>query len=674
MLRYLMSFVSVGLLLGFALEGADDDSLAAGGMSLDARGGKVIAIPGLDMSKPGAQWRLTGYAEMVFEKGKEEPDHYRLITWEEDKWDRQTLYAPELINLRPNRNYMISMVLDADFERPAEINVGLTQLDPDGKSIYERYVGIPNKTGGWQHWECVLNSDPRAASGELQLHLWDLPPGSKLRIAELSVVELPAVALRPFGRGEGATFRGGPGSLPMRVEEVAVSPARVVVRTTGARYTFDLQGNTILAEQVLERQREIALWESSLSFAGLHVLRKNGSECVLANDSITFGVQCDSLVMVVPHGELKLGCESKIGGKWNRLIAGYLLVADEYGGMTADPTIPLGSGRLARVDAGATVSRSADSGVEFTGKEDDQTFLSSAQPGWRLKYYLSPGERIAISVFPPRPYPWKQSFEASWLLTRRGDSLAEYPMRRRGSWHGEVLWDFFQRSWAFSWGREHVPYSEQELRDRVAAIKAAGSLPLPYMSGWFYYSRDAAEFAAEVKRLRDRYGFEGVYYDGLPVLDWIAAYEEMRLTHEIYPEGMIILHHTSPAPLSDASLELPAVSTYAGITYMGELVAGQGPDWPYPRYMAAQYRKGNCIGVMKSDAWEGVTDEEKELIMLRYNGRGQYRTWPPEYYEILQALQKLWQEKGDAPDFYERFYLPKYEEMMAAPRSRDSEE
>ena len=209
-----MVVIPVGLLIGLTPGVADDDSPAAGGLSLDTRGGKVIAIPGLDMSKPGAQWRLTGYAEMVFEKGKEEPDHYRLITWEEDKWDRQTLYAPELINLRPNRNYMISMVLDTDCERPAEINVGLTQLDPDGKSIYERYVGIPNKTGGWQRWECVLNSDPRAASGELQLHLWDLPPGSKLRIAELSVIELPAVALKPFGRGEGATFRGGPGSLP----------------------------------------------------------------------------------------------------------------------------------------------------------------------------------------------------------------------------------------------------------------------------------------------------------------------------------------------------------------------------------------------------------------------------------------------------------------------------
>jgi len=671
--RYLILVTLVGLSVD-VVPSAASCAGSARGPTLDARGGKVVATPGLDMGKPGAQWRLTGYAEMVFEKGKREPDHYRLVTRDEEKWDRQTLSAPQLIPLLPNRNYLISVLLDADFERPAEINIGLNQMDGDGKMIYDRYVGIPNKTHGWQRWECVLNSDPRATSGDLQIHLWELPADSKLLIADLSVVELPPVPLEPFAKGEGATFLGGPGDLPMRIEEVTAGPSSIVVRTTGARYSFDLRQNTILAEQMLERQREVALWETSLSLIGLQVLRQSPTECVLANDSITIGVQGDSLVMMVPHGDMKLECESRIAGKWNRLISGYLLAADEYGGMAVDPAIPIGSGRLPRVDAGVGVSRPTGGGVDFANREDDQTFLSSALPGWRLKYFLSPGERIAISVFPPRPYPWKESFEASWLLTNRRDDLGEYAQRKRGAWHGEVLWDFFQRSWAFSWGREHVAYSEAEVRDHVAAVKAAGSHPLPYMSGWFYYSRDAAEFGAEVRRLRDRYGFEGVYFDGMPVLDWIVAYEEMRLTREIYPDGMIILHHTSPAPLSDASLELPAISTYADITYMGELMAGTGPEWVYPRYMGSQYRKANCIGVMKSDAWEGVTEEQKALIMLKYNGRGQYRTWPPQYYQMLQPLQQLWQEKGDAPDFYERFYLPKYEEMMAELSPRHSGE
>lgn len=636
-------------------------------IALDDRGNQVLPLPGGNLGQPGQQWRTTWYVSLEFKQAQspQAPAHYKLVTREEERWDRQTLYAPQPVNLLPNRNYLISVLMMANFTRPAEVNIGLNQRDADGKTVYERYVGLPNKTNGWQRWECVIGSDPRAASGELQLHLWDLPAGSILCFADISIMELPPTPLVPFLIGEGASFLGGPGNLAMRNEKVVVTDANITVTTTGARYTLDFSSNNIKVEQLLERQRELAVWESTLDLAGLKLLRESPTECLLANENLTLGIQCDSLVMVVPHKELKLTCESKIGGVWNRLVTGHLLVLDDYGGFSANPAIPIGSGRLARVDTGITISRASESGIDFVGKEDDQTFLSSTQPGWRLEYFLSPGERLALTVFPPRPYPWERSFEASWLITNRKYPLDEYPARKRGDWHGEVLWDFFQRSWAFSWGREHLPCGEQEIRDHIAAIKAAGSHPLPYMSGWFYYSRNAAEFGAEVKRLRDAYGFEGVYYDGMPILDWIVTYEGMRLTRQLYPDGMIILHHSSPAPLSDASLELPAISTYADITYMGEMVAGSGPNWVYPKYIGSQYRKANCIGVMKSDAWEDVTEEEKTLIMLGYNGRGQYRTWPPDYYQTLLALQQTWREHGDQKDFYEQWYLPKYREMTA---------
>ena len=139
----------------------------------------------------------------------------------------------------------------------------------------------------------------------------------------------------------------------------------------------------------------------------------------------------------------------------------------------------------------------------------------------------------------------------------------------------------------------------------------------------------------------------------------------MRLTREAYPDGVIILHHTYPAPLFDPGIELPAISTYADATFMGELVRGQGPEWAYPRWMVSQFRKANCIGVMKSDAWEGVTQLQKELLMLRYNGRGQYRRYPEEYYRVLTELRQLWQEHREEPRFYERYYRPRFEVLAS---------
>jgi hypothetical protein len=99
---------------------------------------------------------------------------------------------------------------------------------------------------------------------------------------------------------------------------------------------------------------------------------------------------------------------------------------------------------------------------------------------------------------------------------------------------------------------------------------------------------------------------------------------------------------------------------------MGELVAGHGPDWVYPKHMGAQYRKANCIGVMKSDAWEGVGDVERALLMLQYNGRHQYRKYPHEYYQALLELRDLWERKGAEADFYERYYVPKALALSAA--------
>lgn len=636
------------------------------GESLERQGGREIRLPGFDLRGPGVEWRLTGYINMVFVPSREgEPSHYRLVTRQEEQWDRQTAYAPSTLPLLPNRDYLISILLKADFPRPAEINVGLRQLDGDGREVMERFVGLPNHTDGWQRWECVMTADARAAHAEFQIHFWETPAGTELCLADVVFVELPARPLVPYGRGEGASFLGGPGNLPMRVEEVSLGSQQAVVRTTGARYTFDLAGDTILAEQMLEQHREVALWRSSLPLANMEVVRQSPKECLLANDYVTVGIQCDSLVMVVPHAELTLAMESRIAGRWNRLVEGHLLVVDEWGGMAVNPAIPLGTGRRARVDAEVTPGRGEPGGIDFAGLAGDQTFLTSARPGWRLKYQLSPGERLAFSVFPPRPYPWDQSFEFAWLLAQRSDDVDDYPARRRGEWHCEVLWDFFQRSWAFSWGREHVPYDEDELRRHVAAIKAAGSRPVPYMSGWFYYSRDAAEFGAEVTRLRDTYGFEGVYYDGLPVEDWIVAYEEIRLTREAYPDGAIILHHTYPAPLFDPSIELPAISTYADVTYMGELVSGQGAGWGYPRWMVSQFRKANCIGVMKGDAWQGLTELQKDLLMLSYNGRNQYRRYPEEYYRVLTELQRLWRTHGAEPGFYERYYRPRVEALVS---------
>jgi hypothetical protein len=383
-------------------------------------------------------------------------------------------------------------------------------------------------------------------------------------------------------------------------------------------------------------------------------------------------------VIVVPHEEVELSCESKIAGIWNRFIEGHLTALDDYGGMAVNPDIPLGSGRIARSLAGGMweLAREPLGVMDFRGVLGNTTFLSHVKPGWQIKWLVSPGERLAISIFPPRPYPWRESFESTFTLTHRSTPLEAYSKLAQYA-NVVLLWNFTERRWGMGWRREYVAYDPDEFRRHVEAAKRAGMKPISYMSPWFYYSRDPVEFTDQVRKLRDEYGLEGVYYDGLRLEGWVISYELMRLTREIFPNGTILVHHTDPPPLMDPALVLPAVATYADITYTGEEVIGHGKEWPYPKYVCSQYRLSNCVGVMKHDGWTGLETIEKELLMLRYNGRAcmspvdyegpthEARMSPlrEKYFPVLKELQKLWEDQGSDPEFYEKHYLPRFEEL-----------
>ena len=63
---------------------------------------------------------------------------------------------------------------------------------------------------------------------------------------------------------------------------------------------------------------------------------------------------------------------------------------------------------------------------------------------------------------------------------------------------------------------------------------------------------------------------------------------------------------------------------------------------------------------MKHDKWEGLSVEQRDLMMLRYNGRATTRR---HYGPVLDELEQLWKAKGSDPDFYGKYYLPKAEAL-----------
>jgi hypothetical protein len=212
-------------------------------------------------------------------------------------------------------------------------------------------------------------------------------------------------------------------------------------------------------------------------------------------------------------------------------------------------------------------------------------------------------------------------------------------------------------------------------------MKDVGISPLTYMSPYFYISTNMGRFIEEVRRLRDTYGIEGVYYDGVPSQDWLAAYEVMRMTRETFPDGNIIVHTTGQGynggpPLGVADLMIPCVDTYATATLRGEYILfEEGADWNYPKYITSQYRIANCFGIQKPDRWRNMEEIESFLIALTYNGRGRMTGNREEYKEVylkpLRELEQLWIEHGDEENFFEQYFKPAAEKILAEYRKNN---
>lgn len=659
---------------------------------IDVRGGRIFRITGFDLRHEGVQWGSSLNPDSGPQTGKESDRDFKFAldekgigSYEINRSTTSFHTAP----LTPNRSYIISILFKPSFERVAErrtreVNIGLRTYDGGGKNIIDNLTGIPiNKSEDWIRYEWEFTTGHAVASGRLHINTYSFKGEDNIKIADIAIVELPVKELVPWKKGEGVTFRGGPGNLPMKIERTARTDNKIEVQTTGSLYTFDLERSTITARQLIEKERDLALWTLSVPLAGLEILKETSIDCVLANDNITFGVQCDGLVMIAPQTDVALGCKSLIGGQWNRLADGNLFALDKTGGFAVNPDIPFGTGRLARLDANTRTGRVRGGDLDFSGIVDNKYFLSTANPGWEIKWYISPGERIAISVFPPRPYPWKESFESSYAISTNATSPETYKTwAERYHCKHVIMWNFFQRGWGGSFTEDFPVYDEKEFISHIETVRNLGMTPCPYMSPYFYRSRDPQLFASAIAKAKEKYGIQGAYYDGIPSQEWVAAYEMMRMTREVLKEGIIIMHNSGHAsngipPLGEVSLKIPAVETYADITYGGELVWGYGPDWAYPKYIESQYGLANCIGTHKSGEWAGIEPYQRDLILLKYNGRAslmnQNTEAPPSperlammekyYYPVLEGLKKTWVKYGNDHDFYNKYYLPEFEKL-----------
>ncbi|MEM6460068.1 MAG: chitobiase/beta-hexosaminidase C-terminal domain-containing protein [Planctomycetota bacterium] len=680
----LRRIVSRGMLImGLALAAGLPGGGSAGAMTptqrdalmrVDARGGRVLEVPHFDLSSGNALWQNQPHAYFDFSPASDQDLGYWFLVAEppSDRWLARTLWTERNVEIKPNRRYLLSALVRTDFDRfDAEFNLGLQALDRLGNPLPgRRDVGLPAKTrgpDGWQRFEAVVTTPPDRAivMGRPTFAVYlgegvENPAGLTYQLADLAIVELPAV---PFGADddpvEAVTFPGGPGPLPMAVEAVRETDGgAITVEVTGVRWVIDPENDTITAHQRIDFSRPLASWAFGISLRGLEVRRQDATVAVLVNDQVALGVQCDGMLAVYPRAAGSVTVTSRIQAPFTRFGDGHLLATDGRGGFGTNPYPPPGSGRL---PDGVALTN----GLDFVGFDRaDLESLSEAPAGWRIRWNLEPAERLFLYAAPPRAYDWAASFDLVYQLTDRNwtqDAYADDAMDPVGTF---LLWHFHARQWGMSFGDEYLPFDADAIRRHVRYAHTLGKKAIFYSSAWFFASREPEVWTRAVIDEVEEFGFDGFYSDGLPAVEWLVGYEQMRIARQALGDKLIVVHDSVPQSGRHPAALAPWIYTYATATYMAEHVESRaGAGWPWVRYVIGQHRFANCIGTIKGDRWDGPAfDDAMDRFNagLIWNARRAEAAGPKfnrDYLPNLRALETRWLEHRDDPHYYDRYHV-----------------
>ncbi len=678
----------------------------------DPKGGKVMRMPGIDFGTNAVEdWspfysspNRTDRSSFKFVDqggGKGYHDYTVLASTGQGLYFTDIKYA---VPIKPNRKYVLSILVWLDYTRlsgkePTEVTAGVRMFTDLNEVVLSSRHGLPDYTEGWKRLEFEMSPGLHEAAtyANFFLNIFNMPTNNttgKIAIADVCLIEMPEVEPRAaYAEGEGVTFRGSAGNIDMRVVSATESDTEVVVETTGVIYRFDKVNNKIIASQKIGLKRDVSVWDVGTDLSTLSVKSATNKECIVTNPEITFGVQMDGILFLTPtKGDVSFKCTSQISGLFNRYAFGHLTVVDGYGGFTVTPDISMGSGRT----SDCTV---LTEGLDFVSYKfqnqlnldknknpyDMNTLVSNCKAGFQILWNVRPGERLAISTFPPKEYDWEESFNSFSKM----NTYTMYTDTYKDNWVPKLkinslsLWKFSDHSYAHEYNTRytHVLYHEH-LKKNVQAAHELGIQVIEYITAYFFQDTTSADpYIKEVRRIRDTYGIDGVYSDGTPSeWRWITAYEDVRLLRELFPDGFIRVHQSGVhenggPPLSSPSYFIPGLDAYISSVYKGETIGVVGTNPALVNVTSTQYNVSNSIGDFKGDSWwyelpdgtkEKISQDDFAILGLEWNMRSYPKTesvLTETFHPIMDKLEALWREKGDEPDFYEKYYQPMAREL-----------
>ncbi len=436
----------------------------------------------------------------------------------------------------------------------------------------------------------------------------------------------------------------------MQVKNVRDGKHKISVVTTGAKFVFNKDTNKgeILCYQNLGKQRLLAKVTVSLSFKDLILEEKNDERVILHQSSPTAAflkirINGDSLLVFYSNNLIKsLTCSGNFRPEYNAAEGGNFLLIDQAGGIGLYPNL-----------------------ISWP----DKIISNFSGDSWNITYPFNFQREIIISVFPPKPFNHKQAFESN--IVHDISYHSPYPSNEKikeWSKYGKILalfyaiWKgkFAKRGIDFDIGKKeerylntnwssyhHIPVDEKKLLRVVNTAHKFKMKVIPYMSP-FYSLAEGGEFQGEIKRVLEKYEFDGVYFDELLVGNNIEkAYKTVRNTRKLLGDKILYIHSTG----TNRYLYCPFIDAYADYILRGEHFYPF--DERYLRYVISGYNISNSIGNICS--YDFPLSFQKKLIdhcllanvQIPYwvppaSVSREYQNWSPS---VAREYQKMMEEE-----------------------------
>ncbi len=452
-------------------------------------------------------------------------------------------------------------------------------------------------------------------------------------------------------------FLGDCTCFGMKVERSYQAEGAFLVITTGARFEYAAGKLKIYQGLGSDIDRRLLATMTIGDVNGFEKVESNGDHVLFWSEKVNIGIYGDSTCIIIPKVSLDIKCTGSFKPDYEGRYKGELLLIDDLGGMEIYPQ---------RYETGYKVKK-----IEL-GKEN-----------WVAEYTLEAGERLMIAAFPGREFDWEKSFKCNIVSTCGSMGLG------RGNPYGQMPSDFTIRRWSINFdiitmffygfyenayinGVENPsgPYivvNEPEFKRLLHTSHEVNMKVVVYCS-LFYYAlkhKDYEAFYEQIRALRDKFGIDGVYIDGLTfdggggkIDNKIVNWEMVRRFRQLFgSDGVIVYHGTH---LGSPVATVPNVDVYCDATVNGEGIAFESVDDPYVRYQVRKYGISNTIALWEAGRHpNSITYKDIVDATIKMNGRkswggfivtrepppGNKYVWPikldPEYLYHLEQLEKL---------------------------------